>query len=124
MQTCDWTAFIKAAIERNPVSIQMAESMSLEQLYAWLKEIKKDSIYDGKRLAQPDEVANYQAADGLEKAFLLANVIRQRKPEQDIEIAVDNKDVIVKGQSEYRFVSDKGFKKIISIPAEGEIYSK
>jgi hypothetical protein len=124
MQTCDWTAFIKAAIERNPVSIQMAESMSLEQLYTWLKEIKNYSIYDGKRLAQPDEVANYRTADGLEKAFLLANVIRQRKPEQDIEIAVDNKDVIVKGQNEYRFVSDKGFKKIIGISAEGEIYSK
>jgi len=117
MESCDWAPFIKAAVERNPVSIQVAESMSVEQVYTWLEGMKNVSIYDGKRLAQPDEVANYKTGDGLEKAFLLADVIRQKNSEQNIELTVDNNEVILKGQSEYRFVSDKGFKKRIKIPA-------
>ncbi|GAG44346.1 unnamed protein product, partial [marine sediment metagenome] len=36
MKSCDWVPFIKAAVERNPVSIQMAESMSIQEVYAWL----------------------------------------------------------------------------------------
>ena len=123
METCDWEPFVKAAIERNPVSIQMADSMSIEDVYARLEQMKNISIYDGKRLAQPDEVANYQTGDGLEKAFLLANVMRQRKPEQDIRITVDNNDVMLKEQNEYRFVSEKGFKKQINIPVGSENYS-
>jgi len=124
MESCDWAPFIKAAVERNPVSIQMADSMSLKEVYAWLEQMKNISIYDGKRLAQPDEVANYKIGDGLEKAFLLANAIRQRDPEQDIKITVDNNDVVLKEKSEYRFVSDKGFEKQISIPAGERICRK
>ncbi|HUW19688.1 MAG TPA: hypothetical protein VMW16_10335 [Sedimentisphaerales bacterium] len=123
MESCDWAPFIKAAIERNPVSIQMAESMSVDEVYTWLEQMRNISIYDGKRLAQPDEAANYKTGDGLEKAFLLANVIRQRNPEQDIEISVDNNEVVLKGQGEYRFVSDKGFRKVINLPAGVEVYS-
>jgi len=118
--TCDWAPFIKAAVERSPVSIKMADSMSTEEVHTWLEQMNDTSIYDGKHLAQPDEVANYKTGDGLEKAFWLANVIRQRDPEQDIKITVDNNDVVLKEKSEYRFVSDKGFEKQISIPA-GEI---
>ena len=65
-------------------------------------------------------MANYNRGDGLEKALLLANVIRQRNPEQDIEITVDNNDVLLKEKSEYRFVSGKGLKNEINIPA-GEV---
>ena len=93
----------------------MADSMSVEEVYTWLGQMKNTSIYDGRRLAQPDEVANYQTGDGLEKAFLLANVIRQRKPEQDIRITVDNNDVILKAPGEYRFVSDRGLKQQVRI---------
>jgi hypothetical protein len=123
MESCDWAPFIKAAVERNPVSIQMADSMSVEEVYTRLGQMKNISIYDGKRLAQPDEVANYQTGDGLEKAFLLANVIRQRKLEQNIRITVDNNDVMLEGQGEYRFASDKKFKKLINIPAGSKDYS-
>jgi hypothetical protein len=73
----------------------MAESLSLEQVYARLEQMTNTSIYDSKRLAQPDEVANYKTGDGLEKAFLLANIIRQRNPQEDIDIIVDNKDVVL-----------------------------
>jgi len=115
MESCDWGPFVKAAVERNPVSIQMTDSMSLEKVYAWLEQMENISIYDGKRLASPDEVANYKTGDGLEKAFLFANVIRARKPGQDIKITVDNNEVMLKGQSQYRFVSSKGFEKVIDI---------
>ncbi|MFA5239852.1 MAG: hypothetical protein WC476_09135 [Phycisphaerae bacterium] len=124
METCDWIPFVKAAAERNPVSIQMTESMSLEQAFDWLNKMKDDSIYDGGRLAQPDEVANYKTGDGLEKAFLLANVIRQKSPAQNIEIVSDENGVVLKGPNQYRFVSAKGLGKQISISADGKIMIK
>jgi hypothetical protein len=117
MASCDWGPFVKAALERNPVSIQMTDSISLDQIHTWLEQMKNSSIYDGKRLAQPDEVANYKTGDGMEKAFLLADVMHQRDPEQDIEITVDNSDVILKGKAEYRFESSKGFSKRVRIRA-------
>ncbi len=119
MSTCDWAPFIKAAVERNPVSIQMVDSMSIEEVHTWLEQMNNSSIYDSKRLAQPDEVANYKTGDGLEKAFLLANIIRQRDPEQNIKIVVDKNDVMLKGPGEYRFVSAKGLKKQIRLSAIG-----
>lgn len=119
METCDWVPFIKAAVERNPVSIQMAKVMSIEQAYAWLERIVNVSIYDGKRLAQPDEVANYKTGDGLEKALLLANVIHERNPEQNIEIITDKNNVILKAQDEYHFISVKGLEKRVYISAAG-----
>jgi hypothetical protein len=121
METCDWRPFIKAAVERNPVSIQKVDSMSLEQVLAWLKQMGSVSIYDGKRLAQPDELANYKTGDGLEKAFLLANVIRRRNPPQNIEIVSDKNDVILKGPDQYNFGSAKGLQKHINISANGNI---
>jgi hypothetical protein len=121
MESCNWLPFVKASVQRNPVSVQMAEAMSVEEIYAWLEQMKNASIYDGKRLAQPDEVANYKTGDGLEKAFLLANVIRERNPEQDVEIITDKNQVILKGQSEYRFVSTKGLEKHVSISADGKV---
>ncbi len=108
MESCDWAPFIRAAVERNPVSIRMAESMSLEQVYQWLGQMRNLSIYDGKRLAQPDEVANFQTGDGLEKAFLLANVIRERGLAEDIELVVEKDRVLLKAQDEYAFASGKG----------------
>ena len=121
MESCDWSPFIKAAVERSPVSLRMAESMSVEQVFAWLGQMKNTSIYDVKRLAQPDEVANYKTGDGLEKAFLLANVIRRRDPQQDIEVIVDKNDIVLKGQKEFRFISDKNLKKYVHISANGAI---
>jgi len=117
MESCEWAPFIKAALERNPVSIRIAGSTSLEQAYSWLEKMQNVSIYDGKRLAQPDEVANYKTGDGLEKAFLMANIMHERDPEQDIEIIAEKNNVILKGQSEYRFTSTKSIEKQVRIPA-------
>jgi hypothetical protein len=122
MESCDWTPFVKAAVERSPVSLRMAESMSVEQVFAWLGQMKNASIYDAKRLAQPDEVANYKTGDGLEKAFLLANVIHQRNPQQDIEIIADNSNVVLEGPQQYQFTSEKGLKKHVRISRDGAIH--
>jgi hypothetical protein len=119
MDSCDWAPFIKAAVQRNPVSVEMVKSMPLEDIYDWLRRMENNSIYDGRRLAQPDEVANYNRGDGLERAFLLANVIRQRDPECDIEITADGRQVILKAQKEYILASAKKFSKLIRIPAAG-----
>jgi hypothetical protein len=60
--------FIKAALERNPVS----KNATLAQIAA----LNSESIYDGlSRLAQPDEVWNFRSGDGLEKCLLAANAI-------------------------------------------------
>ena len=79
--------------------------MSENEAYQWLSGLSPESIYDGKRLAQPDEIANYQTGDGLEKAFLMANILRSRHPQQEIQILAENSTVIVKGRDEYRFES-------------------
>jgi len=121
MESCNWLPFVKAAVERNPVSIQMVKAMSIKEIYAWLEQMKDDTIYDGRRLAQPDEVANYKTGDGLEKAFLLANVIRERNPEQEVEIITDKEQVILKGRHEHRFVSNKNLEKSIIISTDGKI---
>jgi len=121
MQTCDWLPFVKAAVERSPVSLSVAADRPVQDVYKWLTSIDDESIYDSKRLAHPDEVANYRTGDGLEKAFFLANVIRQKSPRSGIEITVDDSKVAVKGTGEYGFVSSKGLKKRIQISASGDI---
>jgi len=121
MESCRWAPFIKAALERNPVSIRMAGSMSIDEVYGWLGQMQNISIYDGGRLAQPDEVANYQTGDGLEKAFLLANVIHEREPAQDMEIIIEKDNVFLKGKKEYKFATAKSLKKAIRVLAGEEI---
>ncbi len=123
METCDWTPFVKAAVERNPVSLEKAKAadMAVEDVYNWLGAMDDASIYDGKRLAQPDEVVNYRTGDGLEKAFLLADFIRNKSPDSDIEIAVDTGKVVLKSAGEYSFSSSKGLKKQVHISPAGEI---
>ena len=115
MESCDWEPFIKAAVERNPVSIQKTEGLSVDEVYAWLEKMPESSIYDRTRLAQPDEVANYNTGDGLEKAFLLANVIRKNEPQQDVEIIAVGNKVTLKAGKEYRFQSSKNLEKQVFI---------
>jgi hypothetical protein len=121
MHTCDWKPFVKAAVERSPVSIEKTKSMDERQIYDWLTEMPEESIYDGKRLAQPDEVANYLTGDGLEKAFLLANVLRSRDPQHEIEIIDEDKTVTVKGSAEHRFQSEKQLRQTVQIQPDGRI---
>ncbi|MFH0909779.1 MAG: hypothetical protein V1929_13550 [bacterium] len=74
----DWAPFVKAAMERNPVSIRGSSTLSDEDLIKRLTTWPSESIYDGSRMAQPDEVWNYQRGDGLEKAICLGNIWKER----------------------------------------------
>ncbi len=121
MESCDWAPFVKAAVERNPVCLGTAGSMSLDEAYEWLRRMDDRSIYDGGRLAQPDELVNYGTGDGLEKAFLLANIIRSRCPEETVEITVEGSDVLLAGAQKYIFSSRKNLRKRVSISGDGHI---
>ncbi len=121
METCDWLPFLKAAVERNPVSLEMALSISLDVLYEHLQKMDNISIYNGPRLAQPDEVINYHRGDGIEKALLIANVIRQKFPKENIEINAAGINILVQGAGRYRFESSKELKKHVSFSSSGEI---
>jgi len=111
MDTCDWQPFIMAALERSPVSIEAARRQSVQEVYDGLRHMDGESIYDGNRLAQPDEVANFNTGDGVEKAILLANVIRSRTPEAPMELEIDMHNVVLKADREYRFDSAKHFQR-------------
>ncbi len=105
-----WKPFIKAALERNPVIIEGLKDQSLDAAYALLGKLPNESIYDEPtRIAQPDEVWNYQRGDGLEKAISMANVVRAREPEAILRLERSAEGVnLVVGESElYEFASSK-----------------
>ncbi len=91
MDSCDWEPFLKAALERNPVSIEYFLKSDMEAVYQELNSWPNESIYDGNRLALPDEVVNYRRGDGIEKAITLINICKSRQ----IEIKVDHSGVNV-----------------------------
>ncbi len=121
METCNWEPFVKAALERNPVSIEMSDCLSTDDVCRWLGTMVNESVYDGKRLAQPDEAVNFRRADGVEKAFTLANIIRNNDPQIEIEINIDHENVIVTADKQYRFVSSKGLEKCIKVTKNGDL---
>jgi len=68
--------FVKAALERSPVSKTALATLSESEALAKIDSLPAESIYDGtSRLAQPDEVWNFGRGDGLEKCLLAANVV-------------------------------------------------
>ncbi len=93
MSCTDWTPFMRAALERSPVSIEGARSLSDEEVEARLRQWPDESIYDGARAAQPDEVWNYRRGDGFEKAVCLANILHARRPDSMVEIVAEGPDV-------------------------------
>jgi hypothetical protein len=124
MDTCDWRPFAKAAVERCPVSLQMASSLSIEEAYQWLQGLDDASIYDGNRLAQPDEVANYGTGDGLEKAFTLANILRHKSPKEDCTLKVHKSSVTLKGSQTFEFTSAKRLQHRVTFHADGTITAR
>ncbi len=121
MESCAWEPFVKAAIERSPVSLERTRSLSVEAVYDWLNQMPGNSIYDGNRLAQPDELANYGTGDGLEKAYLLADVLRHRNAEQTLHLEVDHRRVLLRGAEEYEFISAKTLQGQVDIEPDGRI---
>lgn len=121
MDTCDWEPFVKAAVERNPVLLEMTKEMSVDGAYGWLCELSDTSIYDGNRLAQPDELANYRSGDGLEKAFAMADILRNREPAVAVSIEMIGGQVSVGATKEYTFRSGKKLARSVKISGDGTI---
>ena len=85
MDSCDWKPFLKAAFERNPVSVEFFREQELQTVYRELNQWPDESIYDGNRLALPDEVVNFRRGDGMEKALTLMNIAKSRHMEVSLE---------------------------------------
>ena len=119
MKRAPWKPFLKAAIERNPVSIEGARNLDTDSLAEKLWMMENESIYDTSRLAQPDEVWNYERGDGIEKAICLMNILKSRCPDDEIVLKGDGKKVCVaKGKKEYIFQTSKG----LDLPEKGDFY--
>ena len=116
MDKIDWLPFIKAAIERNPVCFTDLNGKSTSEVYNILKNMSDDSIYDGKRLALPDEVWNFRRGDGIEKALLLADFLHHKDSSSSVSIKIENKKVTLSlNESNFHFTSHKNFRKSIQI---------
>ena len=93
--------FLKAALERCPVSIAACADLADESVIANVRAMPDQSIYDGPaRLAQPDEVWNYGRGDGAEKALLLANVLHSRHPSWELTIDVSPTGAVLRVRPE------------------------
>jgi hypothetical protein len=116
MDRTDWRPFIKAAIERNPVSYTMLSGKNAEDIFNVIDGMKNKSIYDSGRLAQPDEVWNFGRGDGTEKAFLMANVLVHNDPDTEISITLSNGNAVLRCcGKEFSFVTTKGHNRTIII---------
>jgi hypothetical protein len=110
MDSCDWQPFLKAAFERNPVSVGFCANTDVQQVYELLKSWPDESIYSGNRVAQPDEVVNFKRGDGIEKALTLANVIHKRNLGSKGELSVHSGEVLLHFENlKFRFSTAKGF---------------
>jgi hypothetical protein len=116
MDKIDWLPFIKAAIERNPVCFTDLNGNSSSEVYTILKNMPDSSIYDGERLALPDEVWNFRRGDGIEKAILLADFLIHKDSTSEVEILIEAKKVHLKNNgNDFHFTSHKNFRKSIRI---------
>ncbi len=116
MERINWRPFIKAALERNPVSISGLKGKSIAEAAHFINQFPNDSIYDSTRLALPDEVWNFQHGDGIEKAILLANYIYSTDKEWSINLNIDKNKVILEHREDrYVFMSTKGITKKINL---------
>ena len=110
MARAPWKPFLKAALERNPVSIEQARNLTVGQVIGRLQAMADNSIYDATRMAQPDEVWNFGRGDGLEKALCLANILRDRFPDDVIRLEGDDATIWIEGPRgvHCRFATRKG----------------
>jgi hypothetical protein len=109
----DTRPFLLAALTRNPVSVEGTKDEAAADVIRRIEAMPAESIYDETgRLAQPDEVWNFQRGDGVEKAVLLANILRRRAPDDELVLDVSPTDARLKaGSQEHVFPSQKGLKE-------------
>jgi len=116
MDKIDWLPFIKASFERNPVCFLDLNGKSVSEVFSIIENLDNHSIYDGNRLALPDEVWNYQRGDGIEKAILMADFIMKKEGSFPVIIKINHEDVTVEHHNKkYNFKSVKSLKKKIEV---------
>ena len=116
MDIISWLPFVKAAIERNPVCFTDLNGKSVMDVFKILKNLPDESIYDGQRLALPDEVWNFKRGDGIEKALLLADFIVQKDISSIVLIEIAGQNVKLRFKDEdFLFTSSKLLTKSILI---------
>ena len=101
--------YLLASIRRNPVCIAATREEPDAALVSRLEGMANESIYDDPgRLAQPDEVWNYGRGDGVEKAVLLATLLRERNPSDDMTIGIEqDRAVLSANGATYTFETAK-----------------
>jgi hypothetical protein len=118
MDKINWKPFVKTALERNPVSLEGLKGKTAELAYQLLLGMPADSIYDGQRLAQPDEVWNFGRGDGLEKAFLFANFLNSEIRPETLTLKVSGSGVVLSADgATYSFISAKGLVNDVNLLA-------
>ncbi len=116
MDRIDWRPFIKAAIERNPVCFGDLGNKEPDEVYPVLLNLDNESIYNGFRLALPDEVWNFRRGDGIEKALLMADLLVKRNSDTGITLKIAGSNVLLSvGSTSYEFSSEKNLTKTIII---------
>lgn len=121
MEHTDWTPFLKAAIERNPVCCKESESLSEEEIIERIKAFEPHSIYEGNRLAQPDETWNFRRGDGIEKALLLFDILKSRNTALSGTLTIKNHTALLrveeagKAAREFAFASEKELEETLSL---------
>jgi hypothetical protein len=91
------------------VSHTVLSGKSDADIFHIIDRLKNKSIYDSGRLAQPDEVWNFERGDGAEKAFLMANALIYNDPYIKISITLNDGNAILHfNGKKYRFVTSKG----------------
>lgn len=110
MSKVDYTPFIKANFERNPVSIDRTNHLDINNIYEMLNNMENMSIYKEEyRLAQADEVYNFYRGDGFEKLLFLLNVALNRDNNIKYNISL-NGDIVtldIENQGKYEFKTAK-----------------
>jgi len=82
--------FCESCIGEKPRFISRTTRKNCDEAYQKVSGLPNDSIYDTQRLAQPDEVWNFGRGDGIEKALLLANFLRNEMKLDALILNIDN----------------------------------
>jgi hypothetical protein len=107
-----WKPFLKAALERNPVTIEKMKGMDPQQAYQLVAKLENESIYEeSTRIAQPDEILNFGRGDGIEKAICFINYLKNQFPDTEYSLDGSDRQIKVKfNKKEYTFKTSKTVK--------------
>ncbi len=112
MDKIDWFPYIYACQTRSPICQERFAKTSPQELYQRLSQLGENSIYSDNRLATPDEVCNFNTADGVEKAIVMATCFRQ----QATTLQIEKEKVVIKiAKESFRFHSQKSLSKTIRL---------